>query len=291
MRFTYADAMTNPDFYVPLAKAAENAGYTSFAVADSLCYPEVSDSTYPYTPDGSREFLENKPFVETFILTMAMAAATEKIRFTPFVLKLPIRPPVLVAKQASSVAYMSGGRLSLGVGLSPWPEDFEVMGVPFAKRGKRMNEAMEIIKGLTTGEYFEYHGEIYDVPSIKINPVPAQPIPLLVGGHSDAALRRAVRLGDGWMHAGGPPEEFDALLTRLNEIRKEEGKENDPFEIHAISGEAFTVDGVKRLEDKGVTDVIVGFRLPYQLELDQQPLEEKIAALEGFAERVIAKCG
>lgn len=291
VRFTYADAMTDPAFYVPLAQAAENAGYHSFAVADSICYPEVSDSTYPYTPDGSREFLENKPFVETFILTMAMAAATERIRFTPFVLKLPIRPPVLVAKQASSLAYMSGGRLSLGVGLSPWPEDFEVMGVPFARRGKRMNEAMEIIKGLTTGEYFEYHGEIYDVPSIKINPVPVQPIPLLVGGHSDAALRRAVRLGDGWMHAGGPPEEFDALLARLQEIRKEEGKENDPFEIHAISGDAFTVDGVKRLEDKGVTDVIVGFRLPYQLELDQQPLAEKIKALEGFAEHVVSKCG
>ena len=290
MRFTYAESMTNPEFYVPLAKAAENAGYHSFAVGDSICYPEVSDSKYPYTPDGSREFLENKPFVETFILIMAMVAATERIRFTPFVLKLPIRPPVLVAKQASSLAYMSGGRLSLGVGLSPWPEDFAIMGVPFERRGKRMNEAMEIIKGLTTGEYFEYHGEIYDLPSIKINPVPEKPIPLLVGGHSDAALRRAVRLGDGWMHAGGGSKELDKLLTRLNEIRKEEGKENDPFEIHAITGDAFTVDGVKRLEDKGVTDVIVGFRLPYQMELDTQPLSEKITALEGFAEHVVAKC-
>ena len=290
MRFTYAESMTNPEFYVPLAKAAENAGYHSFAVGDSICYPEVSDSKYPYTPDGSREFLENKPFVETFILIMAMVAATERIRFTPFVLKLPIRPPVLVAKQASSLAYMSGGRLSLGVGLSPWPEDFAIMGVPFERRGKRMNEAMEIIKGLTTGEYFEYHGEIYDLPSIKINPVPEKPIPLLVGGHSDAALRRAVRIGDGWMHAGGGSKELDKLLTRLNEIRKEEGKENDPFEIHAITGDAFTVDGVKRLEDKGVTDVIVGFRLPYQMELDTQPLSEKITALEGFAEHVVAKC-
>lgn len=290
MRFTFAEAMTNPEFYVPLAQAAENAGYHSFVVADSLCYPEVSDSKYPYTPDGSREFLENKPFVETFILTMAMAAATKKIRFTPFVLKLPVRPPVLVAKQAASLAFMSGGRLSLGVGLSPWPEDFEVMGVPFEKRGKRMNESMEIFKGLTTGEYFEYHGEIYDIPSIKINPVPAEPIPLLVGGHSDAALRRAVRLGDGWMHAGGAPEDLDKYLARLTEIRKEEGKENDPFEIHVISLDGFTVDGVKRLEDKGVTDVIVGFRMSYTTELDSQPLAEKIANLEGFAERVISKC-
>lgn len=290
MRFTYADAMTDPGYYVPLAKAAEDAGYHSFAVADSICYPEESDSTYPYTPDGSREFLENKPFVETFILATAMAAATEKIRFVPFVLKLPVRPPVLVAKQAASVAYLSNNRLSLGVGLSPWPEDFAVMGVPFEKRGKRMNESMQIIRGLTSGGYFEHHGEIFDLQSIKINPVPSKPVPMLVGGHSDAALRRAVRLGDGWMHAGGDPEELDAMLARLAEVRKAEGKEGDPFEIHVISMDAFTVDGVKRLEDKGVTDVIVGFRMPYQLEQDTQPLEEKITALQRFADKVVSKC-
>ncbi|MDN5759110.1 MAG: TIGR03619 family F420-dependent LLM class oxidoreductase [Tomitella sp.] len=290
MRFTYADAMTDPGYYVPLAKAAEDAGYHSFAVADSICYPEESDSTYPYTPDGSREFLENKPFIETFILATAMAAATEKIRFVPFVLKLPVRPPVLVAKQAASVAYLSNNRLSLGVGLSPWPEDFAVMGVPFEKRGKRMNESMQIIRGLTSGGYFEHHGEIFDLQSIKINPVPSKPVPMLVGGHSDAALRRAVRLGDGWMHAGGDPEELDAMLARLAEVRKAEGKEGDPFEIHVISMDAFTVDGVKRLEDKGVTDVIVGFRMPYQLEQDTQPLEEKITALQRFADKVVSKC-
>lgn len=291
MRFTYADAMTDPSFYVPLAQAAEEAGYHSFAVADSICYPEVSDSKYPYTPDGSREFLENKPFVETFILTTAMAAATSTIRFVPFVLKLPVRPPVLVAKQAASVAYMSGGRLSLGVGLSPWPEDYAAMGVPFSRRGKRMNEAMDIVRGLTSGEYFSYDGEIFEVESMKINPVPAEPIPLLVGGHSDAALRRAVVRGDGWMHAGGAdPTELDTLLDKLAVIRKEEGKENDPFQIHVISMDAFTVDGVRRLEDKGVTDVIVGFRWAYQMEQDTQPLAEKIDLLEDFAERVVSKC-
>lgn len=291
MRFTYADAMTDPSFYVPLAQAAEQAGYHSFAVADSICYPEVSDSKYPYTPDGSREFLENKPFVETFILATAMAAATSTIRFVPFVLKLPVRPPVLVAKQAASVAYMSGGRLSLGVGLSPWPEDYAAMGVPFARRGKRMDEAMDIVRGLTSGEYFSYDGEIFQIESMKINPVPAAPIPLLVGGHSDAALRRAVVRGDGWMHAGGAdPAELDALLGKLAVIRREEGKEDDPFQIHVISMDAFTVDGVRRLEDKGVTDVIVGFRWAYQMEPDTQPLAEKIGLLEDFAERVVSKC-
>ena len=98
MRFTFAEAMTDPSYYVPLAQAAEAAGYDSITVADSLCYPKDSDSVYPYTEDGSREFLEDKAFIEPFVLMAAMGAATQRLRFTPFVLKLPVRPPVLVAK-------------------------------------------------------------------------------------------------------------------------------------------------------------------------------------------------
>ncbi|MEU8343835.1 probable F420-dependent oxidoreductase, Rv2161c family [Actinomadura meyerae] len=285
MRFTYAEAMTDPSFYVPLARAAEAAGYTSMSVADSLVYPKESDSTYPYTADGNREFLEDKPFIETFTLIAALGAVTSTLRFTPFVLKLPIRPPVLVAKQAMSVAALTGGRLGLGVGLSPWPEDFQVMGVPWERRGRRMDEAIDILRGLSTGEYFEFHGEHFDVPAIKM--APALPYPILVGGHSEPALRRAVVRGDGWMHAGG--DDLDALLARLRSIREQEGRSGEPFEIHVISMDAYTPDGVKRLEDTGVTDVIVGFRMPYAKGPDTQPLAKKIEALERFAEDVIAK--
>src|SRR5690606_9847341 len=107
---------------------------------------------------------------------------------------------------------------------------------------------------------------------------PAEPFPILVGGHSEAALRRAVLRGDGWMHAGG--DDLDALLTRLNEIRKAEGKDDGPFEIHVISPDAYTLDGIRRLEDKGVTDVIVGFRMPYVKGPDTEPLDKKIEKLE-----------
>ena len=161
MRFTYAEAMTNAQFYAPLAQAAEAAGYTSMTVADSLIYPEESDSTYPYTDTGDREFLEGKEFIETMILCAHLAAVTSTLRFTPFVLKLPVRPPVLVAKQVSSVAYLSDNRLGLGVGLSPWPEDFQALGVPWEKRGKRMDECMDILRGLTSGEFFGYDGDFY----------------------------------------------------------------------------------------------------------------------------------
>jgi len=202
MRFTYAEAMTDASYYLPLAQAAEAAGYTSVTVADSIAYPKDSDSTYPYTADGSREFLEDKEFIETFILIAAMGAVTTTLRFTPFVLKLAVRPPVLVAKQAASIAALTGNRLTLGVGISPWPEDFQIMGVPFERRGKRMDECLDVVRGLTRGGYFEFRGEFYDIPAIKITPTPSEPIPLLVGGHSEAALRRAVQRGDGWMHAG-----------------------------------------------------------------------------------------
>src|ERR1700749_4512668 len=166
MRFTYAEAMTDATYYLPLARAAEQAGYTSMTGGDSLIYPRESDSTYPYTDDGNREFLEDKKFIETFTLIAAMGAVTSTLRFTPFVLKLPVRPPVLVAKQASSIAYLTGNRLGLGVGLSPWPEDFAVMGVPWERRGKRMDECMDILRGLTSGDFFEFHGEFYDFDAI-----------------------------------------------------------------------------------------------------------------------------
>jgi alkanesulfonate monooxygenase SsuD/methylene tetrahydromethanopterin reductase-like flavin-dependent oxidoreductase (luciferase family) len=287
VRFTYAEAMTDPTFYIPLAKAAEAAGYHAMTIPDSVAYPFESDSKYPYTPDGSREFLENKAFIESFVLAGALSAVTTTLHFNFFVLKLPIRPPALVAKQAGSLAALFDNRLGLGVGTSPWPEDYELMGVPFAKRGKRMDECIEIIKGLTTGEYFEFHGEFYDIPKTKMTPAPTKPIPILVGGHAEAALKRAARC-DGWMHGGGDPDELDRLIKRLNEIRDAQGH-TGPFEIHVISVDAFTLDGIKRLEDKGVTDVIVGFRIPYITGQDTEPLETKIRNLEMFAENVIAK--
>jgi alkanesulfonate monooxygenase SsuD/methylene tetrahydromethanopterin reductase-like flavin-dependent oxidoreductase (luciferase family) len=288
VRFSFAESLTDPSFYIPLAKAADEAGYHSMTIADSLAYPFESDSKYPYTPDGNREFLDGKEIVEAFVLTAALGAVTTKLRFNFFVLKLPVRHPALTAKQAGSLAALTGNRLGLGVGTSPWPEDYELVGIPFAKRGKRIDECIEIVQGLTTGEYFEFHGEFYDIPKTKMSPAPTQPIPILVGGHHDAALRRAARL-DGWMHGGGSsPEELDDLIAKVKRYREEEGK-TGPFEIHVISMDAYTVDGIKRLEDKGVTDAIVGFRYPYIKGPDTEPLEKKIRHLERYAEKVIAK--
>jgi len=289
MRFTYLESMIDPDFYLPLGVAAEEAGWDSFAIPDSICYPEVSDSEYPYTPDGSREFLEDKPFIEPFSLIPAMGAVTSRLRFTTFVMKLPIRHPVLVAKSASSVARLTKNRFGFGIGLSPWPEDFRICGQAWKGRGRRMDEMIEIIRGLTAGGFFSFAGEFYDIESIKLSPTPTQKLPLLIGGHSEAALRRAARLGDGWMHAGGDPQELDLMLGKLADYRREYGREHEPFEIHVISEDAYSLDGVRGLEDKGITDLLVGFRDPYTMGPDPEKLEDKIGALRAYADDVIAR--
>jgi probable F420-dependent oxidoreductase len=289
MRFSYAESMTDPGFYVPLAEAAEDAGYDSFVLPDSICYPLESDTTYPFNPDGTRQFLEDKPFLDPFALACALGVRTTRIRFVTFVVKLPIRHPVLVAKQASTAAVMTGNRFLLGVGTSPWPEDYAVLGVPWERRGRRMDEALDIIRGLTTGDYFEYHGEIFDLEPVKMAPAPSEPMPILIGGHGEAALRRAAQRGDGWMHGGGDPAELPGLLARLAELRAEAGRDREPFETHVISADAYRVDGVHRLQDQGVTDVIVGFRWPYSVGPDTEPLQAKLDNLRRFADSVIGK--
>jgi probable F420-dependent oxidoreductase len=291
MRFSYAESMIDPSFYGPLARAAEEAGYHSMVIPDSICYPLHADSVYPYSPDGSREFLEGKPFVEPFSLIPFLGAVTSRIRFTTFVVKMPIRNPVLLAKQATSTAVLTGSRLVLGVGTSPWREDYDVLGIDWASRGRRMDESIAILRGLAAGGYFEHHGRCFDLPPVQIAPVPAEPIPVLIGGHSDAALRRAARLGDGWMHGGGDPADLSRLLARLTDFRREGGTADGarPFEVHLISADAYTVDGVRRLEEQGVTDVIIGFRWPYTVGPDAEPLGQKIGSLRRFADDVIAK--
>ena len=289
MRFSYAESMCDPSFYMPLAKAAEEAGYTSVTIPDSICYPEDSESKYPYNGTGDRAFLSDKPFIEPFSLIPALGAVTSTIRFTTFVVKLPIRSPVLVAKSVSSVAVMTNDRFGFGVGLSPWPEDFEVTFTEWKTRGKRMDEMIAIIRGLLRGEFFSYEGQHYTLPSIKICPAPKKPVPILIGGHAEAALKRAAYLGDGWMFAGGAPEELTRCLDRLAVLRREAGRENEPFEIHAGSMDAFKLYGVKRLEDQGITDVIVGFRNAYDNAPDIQPLDVKIGALRKYADKIISK--
>ena len=148
-------------------------------------------------------------------------------------------------------------------------------------------EMMEIVNGLMTGEYFGYDGEIFQMDQIKLSPVPDHHIPLLVGGHAKPALRRAGRIGDGWISAGSSLQELTQMIDQIEEFRKEYGRENIPYEYHAMTEAAYTVEGLADLEKAGVTEVIIAFRNPYDGKPDTQSVEEKLGMLHWYADNVI----
>ena len=282
MRFSYQIGMSEADHYVPLAKAAEAAGFDGLTIPDSICYPQEASSKYPYNKDGSREFLESVPFIESLIAVAHVAAVTEKIRFATFVYKLAVRQAAVVAKQVQSIQALSNNRFDFGIGISPWEEDFAVCGVPWEKRGKRFDEQIEILRGLETGEFFGYDGELIQMPANKMCPVPTARTPLLIGGHTEPALKRAARTGDGWMCAGASLEDLGNYIGRINELREEYGTADRPFRIYTTGQDAFSREGIEQLEEIGVTDVIIGFRNVYEMEPDK-PLNEKVDLLNWYA--------
>jgi hypothetical protein len=152
-----------------------------------------------------------------------------------------------------------------------------------------MDEMLEIIRGLSKGDFFHFNGEFYKVPSMKLCPVPSKPLPLLIGGHADAALKRAAQYGDGWLHAGGNAEELVLLIKKLKNYLKEFGRDEKQFQIHAISIDGFSVDGIKRMRDLGITDVVIGFHDTYALSQDNESLQTKLSNIERYANAVIVK--
>lgn len=257
MKFTVALPMLPPSHYVPLAQRAEEVGFDNIAVPDSVFFPEHVSAGYPYSADGERFWDADTPFLDPFVAIAAMAAVTSRLGFMTNVLKLAIRQPLLVAKTVSSIAALSDGRMSLGVGLSWIPEEFLWLSEDKATRGKRTDEAMEIIRLTVEGDWAEYHGKYYDFARLKIRPGAPGPVPLYVGGTSDAGVRRAARLGDGWISVVVGTEELTDVIRRLNEERIIAGTSDRDFEIKAISGDTFDLDGYRRLGDLGVTDTMV----------------------------------
>jgi len=288
LRFTLNLTMLDSTQYIPLAQAAEEAGFYAVSVPDSLFYPEQAIGEYPY--HEGREFLEDEPFIDPLIAIAAMASATSTIHFSTFVIKLAIRDALLAAKAVLSTAVMSNDRLILGVGLSPWLDDYRHCNVPWEGRGKRLDEMIEILRGLQGGDYFEYHGEHFDFPRLKMCPVPAQPVKITVGGHSEPALRRAARLGEGWVAANVTREQMRGLLGVLDDYRKEFGSDrNHDFIVQGMLSdiEVFEPGGYREAQDMGLSDITLSLWGVYEPE--QLELPERLDRIERFADEVLAK--
>ncbi|MFI9410340.1 TIGR03619 family F420-dependent LLM class oxidoreductase [Nocardia gamkensis] len=288
MKFTVGIALSPLDQLTGLAKTAEEYGFSSIALPDSLFYMKSAAAKYPYTADGSRFWGPDTPWVDPLIGATAMAAVTSRIRFYTNVLKLGSRNPLLLARQVGSVANLSGNRFGFGVGIGWAPEEFEWCGVPFARRGARVDEMIEVIKLVLAGGMAEYHGEFFDFDPLQISPAPSEPVPFYIGGHTDAALRRAARVGDGWTSAMMTYEELRGTIGKLDALRVEFGRSGEPFEIQAVCVDRFGRSGYQDLADAGVTDAIVVPWLADGIGFDGD-LSAKQDSLRKFAEQYIAE--
>lgn len=190
-----------------MARDLEDVGFESLWVSDHVVLPRTIESHYPFAEDGKATWATDTPYFEALIALALMAAATERATLGTAALVLPLRNPVMLAKQAATIDVISGGRLSLGVGAGWLREEFEALNVPFEKRGARMAEWMKILRECWTGTPAAHSSERYELAADTLCLPPAtSSIPLLVGGHSPIALKRAGRLGDGWLAQQAVPE-------------------------------------------------------------------------------------
>ncbi|MQA24086.1 MAG: TIGR03619 family F420-dependent LLM class oxidoreductase [Micromonosporaceae bacterium] len=288
MKFTCSIALSPLEQLVPLAQTAEECGFTSIALPDSLFYSETVSASYPYTPDGSRFWDADTPWPDPLVAAAAMGAATSRIRCYTQVLKLGPRSPLLLARQVGSVAVLTGNRFGLGVGLGWSPEESLWCGAPFDHRGARAGEAIEILRLVLGGGMVSYDGDFYRFGKLQMSPAPSQPVPIYVGDHSDAGLRRAARVGDGWTSAMMPFSELRDTIARLAALRASYGRADEPFEIQAVCVDRFGLDGYRRQAEIGVTDAVVMPWLFYGVGFDGS-LEAKRDGVKRFADEIIAK--
>lgn len=220
------------DAVLALAREGERLGLHSAMIADHVVFPVGSESPYPYTLDGKHP--SGGDALETFSLLGVVAGATERLRLVTSVLVLPYRNPVLTAKMVASLDVLSGGRVTLGVGVGWLKEEFEALhSSDFEHRGAVADEWIAIFKRLWTQSPASFEGKFYRFADIRAEPFPLQKPhpPIWVGGHSRAALRRTARHGDGWHPVGAvaasplPPHEMRAHLETLKRMTEEEGRD------------------------------------------------------------------
>lgn len=297
MRFGFHMFMVPPSEHQEVARTADAWGWDSIQVADAPFFPEKVSVPYPYTPDGNRFWPLDMEVLDPWVALTNMAVATKRMRFIPSVLRLAIRQPLLEAKSLFSLAAIANDRVALGVGLAWMPEEFKWLGQDMKTRGARQDEAIQVVRLLMKGGFQEFHGKHYDFDRLTMAPVPKKPIPIYVGGATPPAMRRAARLGDGWLSVIHNMEDVKGVLDELNGYRREYGRDKEPFDIMMHCPNANSLDDIRRLEEMGVTDLqVTPWSTPIMAEMgvgmiqqQQPPLEVKLEAIKRYSDQVIAK--
>lgn len=283
MDFAVVGAFLPTDELVPIARAADELGYAGFAIADHVVDLETIATPYPYEADGSRRWDHATEWPDPWVLVGALSAVTTRLSFFTSIYVAALRSPYQVAKSVGTAAVLSGGRVRLGVGVGWCREEFDLLGQDFATRGRRTDEALDLVDRLWSDDWVESDGPLYPTPRLTMRPRPEQRVPILVGGMSEVALRRAAR-HDGWIGDVCSTEEAVGYAKRLRELRAELGRDGDPTVVVALN-DALTRDDFARAETGGITDVMTMPWLYYHG--FDATLEQKIDGMHRFAEDVL----
>jgi probable F420-dependent oxidoreductase len=222
-----------------------------------------------------------------------LATVTEHLTFTTGVYIAPARDLITVAKSVGTAAVLSGNRVRLGVGVGWCKEEFDQTGQDFATRGPRLSEMIIALRALWRGGWVEFHGDYYDVPECQIEPAPTAAVPILGGGHSPVAVRRAATLCDGWIGAGAySEEEAWARLDKLEAARRAAGRQKEPFSIYLALNERPNIDMYRRFAEAGVCDFVCAPWMFAKVDPgtpDDKVLAARLAAVQRFAEGIVSK--
>jgi len=281
LMFANAGPLGFPDQLAHLARTAEEVGLESIWTVEHVVIPVGYKSKYPYDPSGRIPGPENVPIPDPILPLAYAAALTSKIRLGTGVVILPQRHPVYVAKEMATLDVLSRGRAILGVGVGWLKEEFDTVGVPFEERGKRTDESIKALRSLWADEPSEFAGKFYKWGAVESQPKPVQRpgVPIVIGGHSEPAARRAARLGDGFFPAITDVAKLSSLFKVMRAECERVGRKASEIELTA--GGAFDLDGVRRLQDLGVSRI--GIAPPG---FDQESVER---GLKDFADRVISR--
>jgi probable F420-dependent oxidoreductase len=262
-----------------VATAADDAGFESIWTVEHVVVPADYQSPYPYSASGKMGGPDDMSIPDSFTWLSYIAAVTTNIRLATGVAILPQRNVIYTAKELATLDQLSGGRVILGAGAGWMKEEFDVLGVPFERRGERMDEYIKALRVLWGDEKPTFHGEFVDFTDTYCRPQPVnKSIPIHIGGHTPRAARRAGELGDGFF----PGAQGEVLADAIGRMRKSaEAAGRNPDDIEVTAGGAMDVAGVEKLRELGVSRVVIP-----PLAMDADGIR---AALEGFAENVIAK--
>lgn len=234
LAYCNAGPLVLPESAAALAEAADEYGIESIWTVEHVVVPADFESPYPYSKTGEMPGGEDIPISDPLVWLAWVAAKSERVKLATGVLILPERNPVVLAKETATLDLLSGGRLILGIGVGWLKEEFDAIGVPFEGRGARTDEYIEALRALWTEDEPTYSGETVAFSRAKCYPKPAQPsVPVVVGGHSKAAARRAGRLGDGFFpnHKSQNAE----LIQLMRETASDAGRDPNAIEITAAA--------------------------------------------------------